>query len=72
MAKSINIRRKSDLKVHKYAKIWHFIILCLIMSPLSDCRHHIKISGGQTNSTKSLPRGNRGYLALKNGLRNQN
>ena len=43
-----------------------------ILSPVSACRHHIKISGGQTNSMKSLFRGNRGYLALKNGLRNQN
>ena len=43
-----------------------------ICSPVSACRHHKKISGGQTNSTKSLPKGNKGYLALKNGLRNQN
>ena len=38
------------------------------LSPVSACRHHIKISGGQTNSTKSLSGGNRGYFALKNGL----
>ena len=42
-----------------------------ILSPVSACRHHIKISGGQTNSTKLQPGVNRGYLALKNGLRNQ-